>query len=104
MPSRRTFLRSLAAAAALRADTSTAGLILHNGNIHTVDPANPNVIKTGKAPEYMRCQNTIAAVPVTDELVAALVQTKSLGDINVSRPSSTARTPRTTSGISRPIS
>ena len=27
------------------------------------DPANPNVIKTGMAPEYIRCVNSIDAVP-----------------------------------------
>jgi len=47
------------------------------------DPANPNVIKTGMAPEYLKCHSTIAAVPVTDALVASLVQTKKLGDIDI---------------------
>src|SRR5215467_8705333 len=41
MHSRRTFLNLLAAAAA-RADVTTPGLILHNGNFHTVDTGNPH--------------------------------------------------------------
>jgi predicted amidohydrolase YtcJ len=41
MPSRRAFLGLLTAAAA-RADITTPGLILHNGNFHTIDGANPH--------------------------------------------------------------
>src|SRR5436190_14618111 len=41
MPSRRAFLSYLAAAAA-RADVITPGVILHNGNFHTVDAINPH--------------------------------------------------------------
>jgi cysteine-rich repeat protein len=40
------------------------------------DPANPNVIKTGMATEFIRCQNTIAAVAPTDETIAALEATQ----------------------------
>jgi len=40
MPSRRNFLGALSAAAALRGTTLKPDLILFNGNIHTMDPAN----------------------------------------------------------------
>src|SRR5262245_1528631 len=42
MPSRRAFLGGLAAAAAARSAVTTPELILHNGNIHTIDSANPH--------------------------------------------------------------
>src|SRR5688572_3327533 len=41
MQSRRSFLGVLGATAA-RSETTTPGIILHNGNIHTVDAANPH--------------------------------------------------------------
>jgi predicted amidohydrolase YtcJ len=41
MHSRRTFLGLLSAATS-RADITSPGLILHNGNVHTVDSANPH--------------------------------------------------------------
>jgi predicted amidohydrolase YtcJ len=39
---RREFLSILGATSAARAETTSPGLVLHNGNIHTVDPANPH--------------------------------------------------------------
>jgi predicted amidohydrolase YtcJ len=42
MSSRRNFLGALGAAAALRGTTLKPELILFNGNIHTMDPANPH--------------------------------------------------------------
>ncbi len=42
MPSRRTFLGALGAAATLRGTTLKPDLILFNGNIRTMDPANPH--------------------------------------------------------------
>jgi predicted amidohydrolase YtcJ len=42
MQSRRTFLSALATAATARAGTTTPGLLLHNGNFHTVDAASPH--------------------------------------------------------------
>jgi hypothetical protein len=47
------------------------------------DPANPNVIKTGLATEFIRCQNTIDAVSPTDRTIAALMQTKAQGEIHL---------------------
>ena len=47
------------------------------------DPANPNVIKTGMATEFIRCQNTLAAVVPTDQTIAALTATESLGEIRL---------------------
>lgn len=47
------------------------------------DPANPNVDKTGTAPEYIRCQNTIAAVPDTERTIFSLPSTQSLGEIRL---------------------
>ena len=42
MQSRRSFLSVLTAAASARAETTAPGLILHNGNLHTIDAANPH--------------------------------------------------------------
>lgn len=39
------------------------------------DPSNPHVIKTGLAPEFIRCQKTIEAVLPTDRIIAALLRT-----------------------------
>ena len=47
------------------------------------DPTNPNVIKTGMAVEFIRCTKSIDAVEPTDETIAALVQTKALGEIHL---------------------
>jgi hypothetical protein len=47
------------------------------------DPTNPNVIKTGMAAEFIRCQKSIEAVNPTDQTIAALEQTKSLGEIRL---------------------
>ena len=50
----------------------------------TIDnPANPNVDKTGNAPEYLRCENTIAAVPDTERTIFALPSTMSLGEVRL---------------------
>lgn len=50
----------------------------------TIDnPANPNVDKTGTAPEYLRCQKTIDAVPDTERTIFALPQTQALGEIRL---------------------
>src|SRR5450631_4494634 len=42
MPTRRAFLTTLSAAAALRGTTLKPDLVLSNGNIHTMDPSNPH--------------------------------------------------------------
>jgi hypothetical protein len=47
------------------------------------DPTNPNVIKTGMAPEFIRCQKSIDAVSPTDQTIAALEQTQALGEIRL---------------------
>ena len=47
------------------------------------DPANPHVIKTGMAPEFIRCQNTLDAVVPTDQTIAALMRTQALGEIRL---------------------
>src|SRR4029079_12867399 len=47
------------------------------------DPANPNVIKTGMAPEFIRCVNSINAVAPTDRTIAALISTRTLPEIHL---------------------
>jgi cysteine-rich repeat protein len=50
----------------------------------TIDnPANPFVDKTGTAPEFIRCENTIAAVPDTERTIFALQATGDLGEIRL---------------------
>ena len=50
----------------------------------TIDnPANPNVIKTGQATEYLRCVRTIDAVPDMERTIFALPQTVNLGEIKL---------------------
>ncbi len=50
----------------------------------TIDnPANPYVDKTGTAPEFIRCENTIAAVPNTEQTIFALASTLNLGEIRL---------------------
>lgn len=53
------------------------------GQLTINDPANPHVIKTGVATEFVRCQKTIEAVLPTDQVVAALMQTKAQGEIRL---------------------
>jgi len=47
------------------------------------DPTNPNVIKTGMATEFIRCEHSIEAVNPTDQTIAALESTQSLGEIHL---------------------
>ena len=50
----------------------------------TIDnPANPYVDKTGTAPEFIRCENTIAAVPDTERTLFALQSTGDIGEIRL---------------------
>jgi hypothetical protein len=44
---------------------------------------NPYVDKTGTAPEFIRCENTIAAVPDTERTLFALEATEDLGEIRL---------------------
>ncbi|MEO8601164.1 MAG: hypothetical protein ABI629_01170 [bacterium] len=53
------------------------------GRLTINDPNNPSVIKTGQAPEFLRCENSIEVVPQTDEIINALVQTKAQGQIRL---------------------
>jgi hypothetical protein len=53
------------------------------GQLTINDPANPHVIKTGTATEFIRCRKTIAAVLPTDQVVAALMQTMAQGEIRL---------------------
>ncbi len=47
------------------------------------NPLNPNVDNTGTAPEYVRCEGSIAAVPTTDQIISALEQTAQLPEIRL---------------------
>jgi hypothetical protein len=50
----------------------------------TIDrPDNPNVDRTGTAPEYIRCVNTINAVPNMERTIFALPSTMDLGEIKL---------------------
>lgn len=50
----------------------------------TIDhPNNPFVDRTGHAPEFIRCENTIAAVPDTERTIFALQPTVDLGEIRL---------------------
>src|SRR5690606_20815518 len=50
----------------------------------TIDnPLNPFVDKSGTAAEFVRCQETIAAVPTTEQTIFALARTESLGEIRL---------------------
>ncbi len=50
----------------------------------TIDnPLNPFVDHSGAAPEFVRCENTLAAVPTTDQTIFALAQTEKLGEIRL---------------------
>jgi cysteine-rich repeat protein len=47
------------------------------------DPVNPHVIKTGTAAEFIRCQNTLAAVSPTEQTIFSLTSTESLGEVRL---------------------
>ncbi|MGH7785678.1 MAG: hypothetical protein ACRERC_02370, partial [Candidatus Binatia bacterium] len=52
------------------------------------DPANPFVIKTGAATEFIRCQTAIETVAQSERIIAGLLQTKAQGIIRLSPGSS----------------
>jgi cysteine-rich repeat protein len=62
---------------------SDCGTGFCEGQLTINDPHNMSVDRSGNAPEYIRCENSIAAVPVNDETVAALVSTQTLGLIHL---------------------